>query len=213
MSAGTYEKKVYGLAPGVNSVALFYNKDLLAAACVEPPRTWAELTAAAKKLTKGDRYGFAMSADNDGEGAWQFLPFLWSRGGDLDTLDSAPSVAALDLASGLVEQGLTPKSAVTWAQSDANDQFAARKAAMMINGPCSEWFSPAPSVVSPRGRALVGRAARPGGTGPPTGGSSLSWGKAFFCCRGILDERWKRSSFPACMAGNSLSALWCQGFH
>ncbi|WP_129288026.1 ABC transporter substrate-binding protein [Streptomyces sp. GZWMJZ-114] len=135
LSAGTYEKKVYGLAPGVNSVALFYNKDLLAAAHVEPPRTWAELTAAAKKLTKGDRYGFAMSADNDGEGAWQFLPFLWSRGGDLDTLDSAPSVAALDLVSGLVEQGLMSKSAVTWAQSDANDQFAAGKAAMMINGP------------------------------------------------------------------------------
>ncbi|MFJ6725978.1 MULTISPECIES: extracellular solute-binding protein [unclassified Streptomyces] len=135
LSAGTYDKKVYGLAPGVNSIALFYNKKLLADAGVQPPRTWPELTAAAKKLTSGDRYGFAMSADNDGEGAWQFLPFFWSKGGDLTDLDAPPSVAALTLVTDLVRQGSMSKSAVTWAQSDVNDQFAAGKAAMMINGP------------------------------------------------------------------------------
>ncbi|MFC1406825.1 MULTISPECIES: ABC transporter substrate-binding protein [Streptacidiphilus] len=135
LSAGSYQGKVYGLAPGVNSIALFYNKDMLSAAGIKPPTTWAELTADAAKLTTPKRYGFAMSADNDGEGAWQYLPFFWSNGGDLQHLDAAPSVQSLQLVSGLVKSGSMSKSVVTWAQSDVNDQFIAGKAAMMINGP------------------------------------------------------------------------------
>ena len=135
LSAGSYQGKVYGLAPGVNSIALFYNKDVLSAAGIAPPTTWAELSADAAKLTTPNRYGFAMSADNDGEGSWQYLPFFWSNGGDLQHLDAAPSVQALQFVSDLVKHGSMSKSAVTWAQSDVNDQFIAGKAAMMINGP------------------------------------------------------------------------------
>jgi multiple sugar transport system substrate-binding protein len=135
LAAGTYQGKVYGLAPGVNSIALFYNKDLLSAAGLQPPTTWAELTADATKLTTSKHYGFGLSADNDGEGAWQFLPFFWSNGGDLEHLDAAPSVQALQLLQGMVKSGSMSKSVVTWAQSDVNDQFIAGKVAMMINGP------------------------------------------------------------------------------
>ena len=135
LSAGTYQGKVYGLAPGVNSIALIYNKDMLSAAGITPPTTWAELTADAAKLTTPKHYGFAMSADNDGEGSWQFLPFFWSNGGDLEHLDSAASVQSLQLVAGMVKSGSMSKSAVTWAQSDVNDQFIAGKVAMMINGP------------------------------------------------------------------------------
>ncbi|MHA6765135.1 sugar ABC transporter substrate-binding protein [Streptacidiphilus sp. PAMC 29251] len=135
LAAGTYQGKVYGLAPAVNSIALIYNKDLLSAAGLQPPTTWAELTADAAKLTTPKRYGFAFSADNDGEGAWQFLPFFWSSGGDLSHLDGAGSVQALQQLTGMVKSGSVSKSVVTWAQSDVNDQFIAGKAAMMINGP------------------------------------------------------------------------------
>jgi multiple sugar transport system substrate-binding protein len=144
LAAGTYQGKVYGLAPGVNSIALFYNKDLLSAAGIQPPTTWAELTADAAKLTTPQHYGFAMSADNDGEGAWQFLPFFWSNGGDLAHLDASPSVQALQYVTSLVKSGSMSKSVVTWAQSDVNDQFIAGKAAMMINGP---WQFPALNAV------------------------------------------------------------------
>jgi multiple sugar transport system substrate-binding protein len=140
LAAGTYQGKVYGLAPGVNSIALFYNKDMLSAAGLQPPATWADLTADATKLTTSKHYGFALSADNDGEGAWQFLPFFWSNGGDLEHLDATPSVQALQLLTGMVQNGSMSKSVVTWAQSDVNDQFIAGKVAMMINGP---WQFPA----------------------------------------------------------------------
>ncbi len=135
LAAGTYQGKVYGLAPGVNAIALFYNKDLLSAAGLQPPTTWAELSADAAKLTTPQHYGFAMSADNDGEGAWTFLPFFWSNGGDLAHLDAPASVQALQFVTSLVKSGSMSKSVVTWAQADANDQFIAGKAAMMINGP------------------------------------------------------------------------------
>jgi multiple sugar transport system substrate-binding protein len=135
LSAGSYQGQVYGLAPGVNSIALFYNKDMLAAAHLTPPTTWAELTADAKTLTTSAHEGFALSADNDGEGSWQFLPFFWSNGANLDKLSSPASVASLQLLDGMIQNGSMSKSVVTWAQSDVNDQFIAGKVAMMVNGP------------------------------------------------------------------------------
>jgi len=135
LAAGTYKGKVYGMAPSVNSIALFYNKDLLTAAGVAVPQTWADLTAAAKKLTTSAHYGLAFSADNDGEGAWHFLPFLWSNGGDFEHLGDPAAVQALTFESDFVKSGSASKSVVSWTQGDVNDQFAAGKAAMEINGP------------------------------------------------------------------------------
>ena len=135
LSAGSYQGQVYGIAPGVNSIALFYNKDMLAAAHLTPPTTWAELTADAKTLTTSAHEGFALSADNDGEGSWQFLPFFWSNGANLDNLASPASVQSLQLLDGMIQNGSMSKSVVTWAQSDVNDQFIAGKVAMMVNGP------------------------------------------------------------------------------
>ena len=135
LAAGTYKGKVYGMAPSVNSIALFYNKDMLSAAGLSVPTTWADLTADAKALTTSAHYGIAFSADNDGEGAWHFLPFLWSNGGDFEHLDAPAAVQALTFESDFVKSGAASKSVVSWTQGDVNDQFAAGKAALEINGP------------------------------------------------------------------------------
>jgi multiple sugar transport system substrate-binding protein len=135
LAAGTYKGQVYGMAPSVNSIALFYNTAMLQQAGVAVPKTWAELTAAAKKLTTSQHYGIAFSADNDGEGAWTFLPFLWSNGGDFLHLSSPAAVQALTFETNLVKDGSASKSVVTWTQGNVNDEFAAGKAAMEINGP------------------------------------------------------------------------------
>ncbi|WP_258070530.1 sugar ABC transporter substrate-binding protein [Pseudoclavibacter sp. AY1F1] len=135
LDAGTYEGDLYGIAPVVNSIGLFYNADLLAEAGVEPPQTWDELKAAASALTDGSRYGIAFSAANSFEGTWQFLPFLWSNGGSEDDLTSPEAVEALEFVNGLVADGSASSSVVGWSQNDVNDQFIAGNAAMMINGP------------------------------------------------------------------------------
>ncbi|UOX91985.1 sugar ABC transporter substrate-binding protein [Amycolatopsis sp. FBCC-B4732] len=134
VKAGTYQDKVYGVAPGVNGLALIYDKDLLAAAGVQPPKTWDELKAAAAKLTKDGKYGLAFSAIPSEEGTWQFLPFFWSNGAELSQLDSAQSVKALQFVTDLVNSGSASKSVVTWNQNDVADQFVAGNAAMMVNG-------------------------------------------------------------------------------
>ncbi|CAM5596284.1 ABC transporter substrate-binding protein [Streptomyces fumanus] len=132
---GSYKGTYYGAARSVNTLALFYNKDLLDQAGVEVPTTWDELRAAAEKLTQGNRYGLALSAGGAEDGVFQFTPFMWSNGGDETDLDSPQVVQALDYWKALLADGSLSKSTVNWTQADVNDQFMAGNAAMMINGP------------------------------------------------------------------------------
>jgi multiple sugar transport system substrate-binding protein len=135
VDATSYDGKLYGLAPVTNTIALFYNKDMLAEAGVQPPKTWDELKAAAKKLTKPGRYGMAFNANATYEGSWQFLPAMWTNGGDETDLTSPQVAEALQLWVDLVKSGSASKSVINWTQGDVNDQFIAGKAAMMVNGP------------------------------------------------------------------------------
>ncbi|QBI55886.1 sugar ABC transporter substrate-binding protein [Streptomonospora litoralis] len=134
LKVGTHEDTLYGLAAGVNGLALFTDTAKLEEAGVEPPQTWDELRDAAKKLTQGDTNGFAFSAIGHEEGTWTFEPFLWSNGATLTELDSPEAVEALQLWSDMVEEGSVSQSVVNWSQADVNDQFLGGRAAMMING-------------------------------------------------------------------------------
>jgi multiple sugar transport system substrate-binding protein len=135
IAAGSYQGKLYGLAPAVNSLALFYNVDMLKAAGITPPTTWAELQSDATKLTKPGHYGFAFSGVNTFEGTWQFMPWLWTSGGNEKNIDTPQTALALQFLTNLVKDGSVSESVVLWTQADVESQFAAGKAAMMENGP------------------------------------------------------------------------------
>ncbi len=90
-----YQGKTYSMPVGSNDLALYYNIKDFQAAGVTPPATWADLTADAKALTKGNTFGFAFSAIADEEATFQYEPFLWSNNGNLSQIDSAQAVAAL----------------------------------------------------------------------------------------------------------------------
>lgn len=132
---GSYKGTYYGAARTVNTLALFYNKDILNKAGLEVPTTWAEMQESAKKLTQGNRYGIALSAGGAEDGVYQFTPFMWSNGGSETDLGSKQVVEALDYWKALLKDGSLSKSTVNWTQADVNDQFMAGNAAMMINGP------------------------------------------------------------------------------
>ena len=140
VQASTYDGKLYGLQPITNSIALFYNKQLLADAGIQPPTTWDELKTASAALTKDGKYGLALSAINTYEGTWQFLPFFWSAGGDEKDINTPEAAQALQLWVDMFQAGSISQSAVNWTQADVKDQFAAGNAAMMVNGP---WQFPA----------------------------------------------------------------------
>ncbi|MGW1931681.1 sugar ABC transporter substrate-binding protein [Streptomyces sp. NPDC001919] len=135
LSAGTYRGEVYGLAPTVSTLALYYNKDMLAEAGLGVPRTWDELRTAARATTRPGRHGLAVDADASFESTFQFLPFLWSNGGDERRLDTPQAAEALRLWSDLVRDGAMSRSVLTWNQADVHEQFLGGDAAMMVNGP------------------------------------------------------------------------------
>jgi len=135
VDASTYQGKLYGLQPITTTNGLFYNKDILKRAGVQPPKTWEQLKAAAQKLTQGKQYGMAFSAPPNYEGTWQFLPFMWSNGGDEKNIATPQTTKALQLLVDLVKSGSASKSVLNWTQADVNDQFKAGNAAMMVNGP------------------------------------------------------------------------------
>ena len=124
----------YGIPNTSNCLALFYNQDMLESADVDPPGTWDELRVAARKLTKGDRFGLALSAINTEEGTFHFLPFLWQSGADLDSLDSEGGEATLRLWVEMVEEGSMSEGILSWNQEDVKNEWVNRRVAMMVNG-------------------------------------------------------------------------------
>ncbi len=132
----TMDGKIYGLPQNSNCLALIYNKTMLAEAGIDKvPETWDELEAASAKLTKDDSYGLAISAVNNEEGTFQFMPWFISAGGDILDLSSPQCVKALSYLTNLIDKGYMSKDVINWTQADANAQFIGGKAAMQINGP------------------------------------------------------------------------------
>lgn len=126
--------KTYGLPLNSNNLGLYYNKALLDEAGVAVPTTWEELSAAAKATANGDVSGLAISAVKNEQGTFQFLPFVWQTGGDLD--DYATSGAeALTFLKGMIDEGSVSSAVTNYSQEDARTQFTAGKVAMMMNGP------------------------------------------------------------------------------
>jgi multiple sugar transport system substrate-binding protein len=135
LSTVTYNKQLYGLPIGNNDLVLFYNKKMLSAAHLTPPQTWDDLLKDAKALSNGNTYGIAFSAPNEEEATWQFEPFLWTNGGDLNKMDSPQALQALNLWVNLVKEGGASKSVLNWTQDNVETQFEQQRAAMEINGP------------------------------------------------------------------------------
>jgi multiple sugar transport system substrate-binding protein len=135
-AAVTDGSKVYGVPIGSNSLALYYNKKMLADAGVSsPPQTWDQLSEAAAKTAKSPVYGIAFSAVNSEEGTWQWEPFLWSNGGTLSDLDSKNAAGALQLWVDWVKKGSASRDVVNWVQGDVANQFNGGRAATMVMGP------------------------------------------------------------------------------
>ena len=119
--------------------ALYYNADILAAAGVEVPTTWDELTAACEAIKAYDAniypWGVDMTTD---EGQACFAYYAWNNGGGFTdaegnwALDSAANVEAVEYIVGLVNAGLTNADPTTETRYDLQEMFANGQVAMMI---------------------------------------------------------------------------------
>ncbi|MGN6674270.1 MAG: ABC transporter substrate-binding protein [Thermomicrobiales bacterium] len=83
LDGATYNGKLYAIPWYNNGPGLFYRKDLLDAAGLQPPKTYDDLLAQSKKLATGDMSGFIFQASQTEGGIIIWLEYLWGYGGEL----------------------------------------------------------------------------------------------------------------------------------
>jgi len=136
---------VLGLPYHDGPECLIYRTDLLAAAGVEPPRTWEEFHALARTLSAPEarRWGTVFAAYPDGHNTvYDFCLQLWTRGGELFDadgrmrLDTPEAAAALGyLRSILNDSTAIHPDARSLDSVKSGFAFARGEVAMMVN-----WF-------------------------------------------------------------------------
>lgn len=199
VAAGRYNGKLYGLAPGVNALALFYNTKLFSAAGLRPPRTWSELTTDASALTAGKQHGIGFAVPATEEGSFQFESFFLTAGADLKTLNSPQAVSALRLLANLVSSGSAPKDVLSWTQANVEEQFANGSLAMMVNGP---WQLPELAKANMNDFGVVPIPV------PDTGGTSSSALGGEVWAAGNNGNTAKAAAVIRCLASATNSLSW-----
>ncbi|UYM05567.1 ABC transporter substrate-binding protein [Solicola gregarius] len=123
----------YGVPHLADAYAVYYNKDLLKQADVQPPKTWAEMEQTAAKLAGDGKYGLALSGIEGAEGATGLIIRTLADGGTIEKFGDDGGTAALESFQSMVDDGGLSKGFLTWNEEDAKNQFATGEAAMMIN--------------------------------------------------------------------------------
>lgn len=138
LNSVTWDGRLYGIPKYTDTIGVFYNKDLFAKAGItEPPKTWAEFTEYAEKLTDpaNNVYGATFSARAGEEGTFQFLPIIQESGGNYDNINTEGAAEVLDLWKKMVDNGWASKDVLSLGQWDSTGTFNSGNAAMAISGP------------------------------------------------------------------------------
>nr|BFE66175.1 sugar ABC transporter substrate-binding protein [Dactylosporangium thailandense] len=132
------------------SYALYYNKRMFAdAGIASPPKTWDELVADGKRLTKPAKgqWGLAIEGGNPAENAHHAFTFSqqyrgqWFARDGSPTFDTDENVAAIKRYVGLMaDEHIVDPAGAGYAKNESRADFAARKAAMLL------WQAAGPSL-------------------------------------------------------------------
>jgi multiple sugar transport system substrate-binding protein len=173
LGAGQSGGKTYGVPIGANTLALYYNKDLLTKAGVDVAsvKDWTSLTVALAKVKAAGKKGITFSAIGTEEGSFQFLPWFWGSGAQLTALDSPQAISALTLWTEWLKNGYAPNSVINNTQTTSWQEFASGDYAFSENG---TWqLANAEKLDFEYG--IIPVPASAGGTAPaPTGGEFVS---------------------------------------
>lgn len=141
------DKKIYGLPLSVDSLALYYNRDIFNAAGVTmPPKTWQELLLVAPKLTQIDQYGNVIqsalafgTADNINRAPAILFGLMFAIGAQIDDQFGNVNFFRTDAASKAFEYYMlfsnVRSSVYTWNPNMhySIDAFYEGRLAMMVN--------------------------------------------------------------------------------
>src|SRR5262245_22780525 len=141
IEAGRVHGRLYRLPLRTDLGLLYYRRDLLERAGLDPPRTAAELMAAAKALqSPPEVWGFVWQGSQYEGLVCVFLELLHGHGGfwiDPSTLevglDRAPAVAALDFLRRCLREGLSPPGVTTYKEEESRRLFQDGRAVFLRN--------------------------------------------------------------------------------
>jgi multiple sugar transport system substrate-binding protein len=164
-----------------NAGLLFYRKDILAAAGVQPPRTWAQLAGEAATIApRYHMYGYAGQYKLYEGLTVNFAEAVQSAGGAILSpdgkhvvLNSPQAREGLQFLAGGIRRGWIPRAALSWDENAASAEFDAGKLLFMRNWPLAYGLASKPGPGSSVA-GKVGVAPLPGPHGP--GSSSLGGG-------------------------------------
>lgn len=140
IQGATYNGKLYAVPWFNNGPGLYYRKDLLDAAGLQPPKTYDELVSIAKKLQTPDISGYIYQAAQAEGGVINWMEYLWGYGGEIvdDKLnivlgESDAGVKALQrLIDYIYTDKISPESCLTMRiPADAENVFISGKAVFL----------------------------------------------------------------------------------
>jgi multiple sugar transport system substrate-binding protein len=193
LGAGQVGGRTYGVPIGANTLALYYNKAVLAAAGVDPAaiKDWASLDAALAKVKAAGKKGITFSAIGTEEGTFQFLPWFWGAGAALTDLGTPAATAALETWKSWLDKGYAPNSVVSNTQTTSWQEFATGEYAFAENGTWQLQNAKKAGF----GYGVVPIPARAGGTAPaPTGGEFVT-----VTAQDDQDKETKAARIAACL--------------
>jgi multiple sugar transport system substrate-binding protein len=120
----------------------FYRHDLLEAAGIQPPKTWDDLLAAAKALTKpaadskDPQYGFIFPGQRGWNLTLAWIPFVYAAGGEIfkdgkPVFDSQAGVDALNLLIQL--KPYSPPDVISFGEHEVNQSVLHGQVAMGVS--------------------------------------------------------------------------------
>ena len=172
LDAGMIDGSAYGIPVGANTLSLYYNADILDAAGVDPASItdWETLTTALTKVDEAGHRGITFAGIGTEEGTFQFLPWFWGSGADLEQLDSPEAVAALELWTTWLDEGYAPNSVIGNSQNTVWEEFLTGDFAFAENG---TWQVNS-AAEADFATGIVQLPGRDGGVAPaPTGGEFI----------------------------------------
>jgi multiple sugar transport system substrate-binding protein len=180
VQGASYKGQVYGSPLFEDQGFMYYRKDLLAKAGLQPPTTWQQLETEAKTLVSSHavKYGFVWQGASYEGLTCNFMEYLASAGGTATnssytqaTLDSPQASQALTFMRSLITSGASPAAVTTFQEAQAMNTFAAGDAAFLRNWDYAYTAATDPAT-SKLTAAQVGVEPMPAFAGQPTPGYS-----------------------------------------
>ena len=143
IDACTYQGHLHSLPWYLDAGMLYYRKDLLGAAGIGAPASWAELVTAAQKLTKSGKVsdGFNWQAKQAEVLVCDLVEFIGSNGGSIlaadgktVTIAEPKAVEAVQfMADTFGKDKITPKAVLSWDEEPSRMPFTGGQAAFLRN--------------------------------------------------------------------------------